>query len=399
MVEILLAAALVTGADTFEVQTLDGQSAAGQIAALNPQELVLETDQGPATFALANLAVLARQPAAPISTRGANLWVELIDGSSLAGVEFTVASTTARIGLTGDATLELPTRSIRWVRFGAPDRYDPKLTKQWSEIAATKAAGDLLVVRKSGALDYLEGVLRDADAETCHFELDGDDVPVKRAKIEGLVYAHPQPVELALPIGQLVAIDGSRWQAQRLELADGRVTVSTPAGTSHVVPLADVARFDFSSGKIVYLSDLEPESVAFTPLFGFEQPPQGLLEFYAYRRDTGFEHQALRLDGTVYRKGLSLASRTELVYKLPGKFRLFRATVGVDDNVRATGSVRVEIKGDDKTLWQADVRGTEPAQELELDISGVKRLAIVADYGEALDVGDRLDLAEVRVTK
>ena len=399
MIELLLTTALISGAPPFEVHTLDGQSAVGQIVALNADELVLETDQGPTTFALDQLAALARKPAPVLSASGANLLIELVDGSVLSAVEYGVTSGTGKIRSTLGATHEIPTRSIRWVRFGSPDGYDPKLTKEWSEITETQAAGDLLVVRKNGVLDYLEGVLRDVDDATCQFELDGEVIPVKRAKIEGLVYAQPRSVELPEPIGKLVATDGSRLQLQTVEFADGKVAVSTPAGTSHSVPLERVVRFDFSSGKIAYLSDLEPESVAFTPLFGFAQPPAGLLEFYSYRRDVGFEGNPLRLDGKVYKKGLSLASRTELVYKLPGKFRVFRATVGIDDSVRETGSVRVAIKGDGKTLWQADVRGSEPARELELEIAGVKRLEILVDYGEATDVGDRLDLGEARVTK
>lgn len=399
MIELLLTTALISGAPPFEVHTLDGQSAVGQIVALNADELVLETDQGPTTFALDQLAALARKPAPVLSASGANLLIELVDGSVLSAVEYGVTSGTGKIRSTLGATHEIPTRSIRWVRFGSPDGYDPKLTKEWSEITETQAAGDLLVVRKNGVLDYLEGVLRDVDDATCQFELDGEVIPVKRAKIEGLVYAQPRSVELPEPIGKLVATDGSRLQLQTVEFADGKVVVSTPAGTSHSVPLERVVRFDFSSGKIAYLSDLEPESVAFTPLFGFAQPPAGLLAFYSYRRDVGFEGNPLRLDGKVYKKGLSLASRTELVYKLPGKFRVFRATVGIDDSVRETGSVRVAIKGDGKTLWQADVRGSEPARELELEIAGVKRLEILVDYGEATDVGDRLDLGEARVTK
>jgi len=73
--------------------------------------------------------------------------------------------------------------------------------------------------------------------------------------------------------------------------------------------------------------------------------------------------------------------------------------VGIDDSTRDTGSVHVEIKGDGKTIWQEDVRGSEPAKQLELDIAGVRRLELVVDYGENLDVGDRLDFGDVQVTK
>ncbi len=285
------------------------------------------------------------------------------------------------------------------MRFVAADDLDARLGKQWSDITETKAAGDLLVVRKKDALDYLEGVVGDLDAETCKFELDGEVISVNRPKITGLVYAHPRQRELLEAIGMLVATDGSRLQMQSVELLGDKLKVETPLGTAHEIPLDRVARFDFSFGKIAFLSDLEPETVSYTPLVGFDQPPQGLLEFYAYRRDTGFEQNPLRLGGREFHKGLSLASRTELVYKLPDRFRQFRATVGIDDATRETGSVRLEIKGDGKRLWEGDIRGTDPPQELNLEIGGVKRLEILADYGEGLDVGDRLDLVDAQVTK
>jgi hypothetical protein len=399
MLPLVITVALAAGPAPFEVQALDGQSAVGQISALNGQELVLETDSGRVTFPLGKLAALARKPAAPLQPPHASLWVELVDHSGMTATEYTVAGGKAQVRTPLGAPHEITTRLIRSVRFSPPGAGDPKLAKQWSEIAETKAAGDLVVVRKNEALDYLEGVLRDIDANTCQFELDGEVIRVNRAKIEGLVYAHPQPAELPEALGKLVTTDGSRYEFQKIELADGQLNVTTRADTSHKLPLEAVARFDFSSGKIAYLSDLEPESVQYTPLFNFTRPSPGLLAFYSYRRDVGFEQNPLRLDGKEYRKGLALASRTELVYKLPERFRLFRSTVGIDDSVRDTGSVHLEIRGDGKSLWSSEVSGGEPAKPLELEIAGVKRLAIVADYGEKLDVGDRLVLGEAQVTK
>ena len=400
MFQILLSLALAAPfeAQTFEARTLDGRTAAGELSALDSRELVLETDTGPVSFPLGKLATLAPRPAAAPAPVAAPMWVELMDGSGLAATGYTVAKGKATI-TADDETYEVPTSAIRWVRFVAADEFDARLSQQWTDITETKAVGDLLVVRKDDALDYLEGVVRDIDADTCKFELDGDVIPVKRTKLTGLVYVHPQQPELAEPVGMVVVADGSRLQIQRVELADGKLKLETPLGTSHEVPLEDVIRFDFSSGKIAFLSDLEPESAEYTPLVGFDRPPQGLLEFYTYRRDTGFERNPLRLAGREFHKGLALASRTALVYKLPDRFRLFRATAGIDDATRDTGSVRLEISGDGRRLWQGDVRGTDPPQDLELDIAGVKRLEILVDYGDGLDVGDRLDLGDAQVTK
>jgi hypothetical protein len=57
------------------------------------------------------------------------------------------------------------------------------------------------------------------------------------------------------------------------------------------------------------------------------------------------------------------------------------------------------IQGDGKTLWEGEVRGSEPARNLEIEIAGIKRMEIVVDYGDDLDIGDRLDLGDARVTK
>ncbi len=399
MLNLLLSAALATGAVEFEAQTVDGHSAVGRIAELNAQQLVLETSGGPSTFALSALAGLTRKPAPPAADRKHAIHVELVDQSLLAASGYTVRGGVAQLVLSGGAKLEVPTRAIRWVRFSAAADADEKLTKQWSEITETKADGDLLVVRKSGALDYLEGVQGDIDADTCNFELDKEPVPVKRAKVEGVVYFHSAAAELPEAAGQLLSSDGSRLSIGKVELADDKIKIATPAGITLSLSLEDISRFDFSSGKIAYLSDLDPESATHVPYLGFAEEPAALREFYKYRRDIGFEQNPLRLDGKTYRKGLSLSSRSVLVYKLPGKFRLFRGTIGIDDSVRETGDVHLAIKGDGKTLWEGEVRGTDPARELELEIVGVKRLEVLVDYGGGLDIGDRLDLCEARVTK
>ena len=71
----------------------------------------------------------------------------------------------------------------------------------------------------------------------------------------------------------------------------------------------------------------------------------------------------------------------------------------LDDNVRPGGHVHVEITGDDKPLWQGDLSGADPPRELALDIAGVRRLAILVDFGKDQDVADHLDLCEAQVIK
>ena len=110
---------------------------------------------------------------------------------------------------------------------------------------------------------------------------------------------------------------------------------TTPGGVKVERPLAEIKSFDFSLGKVQYLSDLKPESVVWTPFFGQGQVSPTLERFYAPRMDRNFESNPLQLEKTIYSKGLALHSRTEIVYRLPGAYGRFKAVAGIDDAVAA----------------------------------------------------------------
>lgn len=384
------------GAD-YEAQTLDGQSVAGTLVQLDDKQLSLETPAGRQTLLLEKLASVIRQASAAATSKPA-ISVELVDNSVLNAVDYKVADQKAQITLAAGEVVELPTRSIRWVRFAGAVG-DDKLNQQWTDVIGGEHAGDVLVVRKGEVLDHMEGVLGNISAETCQFELDKDVIPVKRAKVAGLIYFHNKAAELKAAVGIAVSDDGTRLSLAKVDLADGKLQVVTPTGLSRTIPLDNVARLDFSSGKIAYLSDLDAESAKHTPYFGAADLPASIAGYFHYRRDAGFEHEPLRIDGRVFRKGIAVHSRSTLVYKLPAQFRLFKATLGIDDNVREAGNAHVEVRGDDKVLWQGDVHGSDPPQELELELAGARRLTVFVDYGSDLDIGDQVDLGDARVTK
>jgi hypothetical protein len=101
----------------------------------------------------------------------------------------------------------------------------------------------------------------------------------------------------------------------------------------------------------------------------------------------------------VFHKGLALRSRTELVYRVPAGFRRFTTLAGIDPSATALGNVRLEIYGDERLLAEDDIAGLEPPRSIEIDISGVKRLKILVDYGRNLDTGDWLNLCDAKILK
>ena len=229
--------------------------------------------------------------------------------------------------------------------------------------------------------------------------MEKESIPVKRPKVEGLIYYHPQAEDRPEPLAVAIDRGGSRWQVKAVEPAGERWNLTTLGGLKVVLDPEKLERLDLSSVNTQYLGALEPVSFQFTPYFPPKTELPVLSESNKPRRDLGFDGLPLKLDGKAYARGVALHSRSEVGYRLPGKYRRFKALVGIDDAVRPGGDVQLEIRADGKLLWEGRVRGSEPAQTLDLDIAGVKRIDILVDFGADLDVADVVDFCEARMTK
>jgi hypothetical protein len=396
MVAILLAVLSMSAAPQFEARPLKGPPVAGAIVELDGKHLTLETAAGRVALPTAAvMGVCAKQkPAAAAEAAGA--WIDLADGSSLMARQYSVHDGRAHIALSGSDCLELPVRDIASVRFqGASGA----AAGEWSRLLKMKTASDMLVVNGGETLDYHKGALRDVTDKVVQFELDGEVAAVKRPRVFGLI-CHATDEEPAEPLCWITDAAGSRWAVRAMSLS-GSLRWTTVGGASVSRPLDQIAQIDLSQGKIVYLSDLKPESVAYEPYFSLDKELPARLEFFRVRQDQNLESKPLRVGGARFAKGLAMHSRSEAVYYLPGRFHHFEAIVGIDDELRPRGSVRLVIHGDDKVLYDAVLTGAdkEPSRQLDLDVTGVRRLTVLADFTGELNVSGQIVLGDARVSK
>src|SRR5262245_41840970 len=379
-----------------QIGTLDGEQLSGRLLELSPEKAVAKTADGQETTLAADrlLYISPRSAPTPATNDKSSVWLELVDGSTLVANRFAVQKGSATIGLSNE-DIELPTRFIAKVRFSLPN----ESRAAWPTDVGSQATSDLLVTRTSKGVDFLEGVLGDITPEHANFQFQGETIPVKRAKVDGLVYFHKATDKL--PDATCTMDDARGWQlkAKSVSLAEGQLEVTTLAGVALRVPWESISRLDFSAGKVVYLSDLDPESVQWTPYLDLGRAAPALVQFYAPRRNEGREQSSLRLGGKVYAKGLSLYSRTAIIYRLPTGIKKFKATVGIDDSVRDAGNVRLEISADGKKLLDQVVAGHDSPRELDLNLAGARRLSILVDYGDNQDAGDYLNLVDARMLK
>jgi hypothetical protein len=272
--------------------------------------------------------------------------------------------------------------------------------------------GDLLIIAKrEGLARYLAGVVGDVSADDVTFDYDGQKLPVKRSKVVAISYYHAQQRSLPEASCKLTLMDGSQIPAHEVAMVDdGMLRVVTPAGIELSVSLLHVVRGDFSAGKLAYLSDLKPIEMKWTPRIATPGAASLIAEVGQPRSNVSFTESALSLgwpdesqpsghEIRTYARGLAIRSRTDLAYRLPTGMRRFTAIAGIDPATAGQGHVVLEIRADDRVLWEGEIDGKRLPVELDLDLGTARRLQFHVDYGRNLDYGDRLHLVEARVTK
>jgi len=385
-----------------QVKTLDGQSASGTLQQWTDERIRIDTADGPRNFPIERL-VDVRHPLEPtrqVSAAGSGVTLRLVDGTVLRGASATADQQHVTLVRRADddatSTVVVSRATVASLQLGADSK---PLERQWNDIRQGEATADRVVVRRNDALDYVEGVLGDVDADSIRLDLDGEPITIRRSKVYGLVFFRANSPPLEPQRATVTSSSGDRVLARQLALRDGTVKLVTRGGVEIEFPLEAITSVDYSAGKITYLGDLEPQVSRWTPYFGEAKTSAALRSARQPRADRAMPGGALLLDGVSYDRGLAVRSRTELVYRLPGEFRRFTATVGIDDRFRPRGNVKLSLIGDQQTLLEETIAGSDEPLSVDLDVTGVRQLKILVDFGEDLDVADHLDLCNARLLK
>lgn len=414
-VNILFCIAVVTfAAVEAEVETVAGSRAAGTLVEASAERVVVRAGDGEKAFAAAEVMRVTMPAATAVEGRKVAAWIELVDGARLSATSLSRTKDQfawrSPLDAAGADAATVAARDVRTIRF---QEAGDDVLDRFAEIASRKASGDQIVIRRGEAtIDSLGGIVRDITPDLVQFELDGEVKPVPMKRVFGLVFY--QPAGRELPSAACVVTDAAemRLPAAKLRVEGDKLLITTPAGLELVRELARVARIDYAAAKTVYLGDLKPESVEWSPLVGGE-PAKELAQLFQPRADRALFGGPLLLPrdesdrrggerhspAWPYAKGLAIHSRTKIVYRLPRRFRSFAATAGIDSRVRPAGSVRLVIDGDGKELYAGKLTGKDAPVSLSLDVAGAKRLTILVDFGDDLDVADHLNLCEARLVE
>ena len=253
---------LLSVAIDVEVRTVDGSSAAGTMAALDAEQVQLvHADASKSSLPMESVLSISRMPeaAAPKFVVDA-MQVTLVCDSKLTARALESADGLVDLSTALGHRLQFDLGLLRSVRFNPPSALD----QQWNDLLGSELVGDVVVIRRGPAsLDYLEGVVRGFTADSVSFELDGELIEVPRRKLEGVVFfGRERPQSRG---AKLIASDGSLLRLADFRLSGRAIAAKTLSGLQIRVPLNELVRIDFASGKVLYLGDVTPHQVEVGP--------------------------------------------------------------------------------------------------------------------------------------
>lgn len=401
MIVCWLLCAVLAETPRVEVSTLAGDVVTGTLREVTSEKVSLDREGTSVEFPVRELLMVQTLPAAGVqgtpveaATAAANVVVELRDRSRLLGTGLSADGNSLTLIHPTLGPVRFRREQVASVRLGSEE---PAVNAAWKELQQRPKNRDYLVIRKGDVLDHLDGVVGGLDEKQLQFVLDGDNVQVSRSRAYGWLYADvanvPQIKGIRVQLANAenlmvteVAWSGSEWQFKL-----------PGAGEPVAVPPAQVKSLDYSTGKVLILSAIEPRDVEHTPYFeGLEWP---------YRRDRNLFGRPLKIGTRTFARGLAIHSRTRLVYRLGGEYRRLTGVLGLDPELRVSAdpsdnNARVTLRGDRKVLFEADVRAGDPPINLDLPVTDVIEFEILVDFGHGnSDIGDRVHFGDLKGLK
>ncbi|MEI6234110.1 MAG: NPCBM/NEW2 domain-containing protein [Planctomycetota bacterium] len=287
-------------------------------------------------------------------------------------------------------TLDLDYKSIDAIVFYAASKKMPDMLAGWLKGAPPKE--DALLLLKG---ETISGFYEKFTDKGLSFNAGGQSKTYALDQIAGLRIAATEKFEANKTLNAtLRLIDGSTLTVKPLGLEGDSVKVEALDGKSFRLNTSTLASLEFSGGRMIYLSALNPKSVDQKPYVG------GAPIVFSWRKDRSSANGPIKIGETVYDKGIGVHSYCKLVYDLNGEYAKFISDVGMDATAPQKAECAWKIVVDGKDVISGVARAGSDKKTVRLDVANAKTLELICDFGpDDDDAGDRLDFAKARLIK
>ncbi len=390
--------AVLASAD--ELRTLGGKQISGTLTSITDTEVILKTADGEVKTPLSQILALDVRKAKDIAPDAKVSAVRLLDDTVLQCQSVKFLGNDVALSLYSGVTLKLPLQNVVWILH---DAQDAAIKKRFDEMLAEKVRRDRIVILREGVLNSLDGTLGEVDAKgtTIQFKRDGTEaIGVLFERLHGLIFFRNESVA-EQPICRVYDEFGNMLIATKLGFASGNLTVSTSFGAKVTLGYASLAKLDFNLGRLTFLSDLEPAKLTYT-VKGYRP---GYIPLLA--KNTNIDGEPIVIQDKKYDKGVSLPSNSDVQFNLGGKYKEFKAILGVSaisqlDATKVQSNAVVTVYCDGEKVFSHQVSAKEP-KAISLSVKDAKTLRITVTsrnlLGAMLGLHDHATLAEARVSQ
>lgn len=405
-VAVLALTLLASAAAADDVTTTAGKKLSGKLVGVDAQGIAFSTGDAKVTIPARDIVLVdfGNKPV-PLAKDATHSEIELTDGSIFRVAKFALKgknlTTELLPGAMGSPPVyDLPMGTV----FSAMKRADdPKVREAWKKLIAGRGKRDMYVMQQETGLTYQQGTILSGsdDGTTLSFESESGGKPadLRQSRAAGLVFYQPQLAVIPPTVCRVVDVYGNTLNAAAVAIGADSIAVTTIAGaTVKYSSAAALVRFDYESGNLAYLSDLQPQVDApkeAPEVAKLEPRPMGQLF-----KDQVLANTPLKLDGVVYAKGLCVIPETALTFNLNGDFTQFKAVAGIDENgMSALPSARLIIEADGQVVFNEVLRRKDKPKGVTLAVKGVKQLRLIVEVDTPPVNGEYVALAEARVQK
>ena len=401
---VLAALALMTApprAAAEEIYFQDGKRLMAMVEAIDSQgKITLRLPSGKMSSAeLTQINSITFRGREPRAIRAGAQEFHFVSGDRLKGQIVRLSADTLLTETAGVGNLAIPLASLRGfltmpiegkagrraIELVTGDDEDP--TGKMDQVLDRRTAG-------------YEGVLEAIDSKELHLDHERlrRIVPLSILHLAGVRLARdtqtPRPALPSQPFVKVQTRDGSTLEGLLDSVGHGKWNLrpTWQPGKSLAVPVEEVVAVEVLNGQAIYLSQLQPSEVKEKAILTPQQ---------RYRLNQNCQGNPLNVGGNLYAWGIGVHANSSLTFDIVGNWSKFESVVGIDDQVGKGGSVTFQVLGDGKELYKSPViRGgaTTPTM-IAVSIKGVKKLTLVVDATEDLDLGDMADWAGARLLR
>ncbi len=352
------------------LERVDGTTTSGGLLAIDGDAVRIATADGEAAVPLAVIRRLVRE-----TTGGppAGVLVSLSNGGLLSGGD--VRQEGPLVVVTRDAErIEVPLERVRRLAWLPAGETEPT----WLAGLPQPQATDLVVVRRNEGHAFVECAIAGLSAESVTVVLDGETIPVKRAKVLGLAWLR----EDRPPGATVVEVAGGRLTAGRVAWSPAGLVLDDEIR----LPAAALQTIDYAAGRTTPLAAAAVEKTSGEPFFAALADLPALASFFAPRTLADPEGAA---------GALIVRPRTTITWRVPTEARRFHGSLRRDVPAQATAAVDVSLAVDGAERFRRRLGGGagdsgEPVA-IDLDVTAGRRLTLTLDF-VAGDPGCRVRL-------